>query len=536
MDAATLETLEASGLTVGEPLARGRTGRPGVYRGLDRQDRHVAVRLVDVPAGGAGAAVLRRLSLLKGLRHEGIARVREVIAVPGGRAAVTVDLVAGADLAVVLGARGGLTRSEAARLLDDLGSALAHLHAAGLVHGDVAPGNVVVTTDGGAVLIDVVSGVMETGTAGCAAPEVESGAAPTAASDVYGLARLLELCSQGSASLRERLEPILADALREDPDARPTARALAARAPGIARRGAIELPDGARLAAGALRAAAAAPTRQVPSRRARRRGAAASRAPSSRSRRTGDRAVSPGPSGRRLLAGLLAAAAALCAGALVSGALPALDRTEQDAPSIRIADGDVATVTRSEAPTEPSLSGRASSAGGTTAVPGGLRGEGASTPNPTPATSASVTGAASVLTERDALLNGRDPLEAAVLLTAARDEALTSGDAAALATTTVAGGAAARADAALLTALSDAGERVQGLSTALVGAHLVEVPEAALARWPAATGVAVTLTQSSTGRTSATGKERTVPAQPSRDVVLVLVPGPWRVAEVLPAD
>ena len=38
---------------------------------------------------------------------------------------VTVDLVPGADLAVVLGARGCLTRSEAARLLDDVGSALA---------------------------------------------------------------------------------------------------------------------------------------------------------------------------------------------------------------------------------------------------------------------------------------------------------------------------------------------------------------------------------------------------------------------------
>lgn len=522
MDAATREALEAAGLTVGEPLAHGRRGRPAVHRGLDREDRHVAVRLVDLPEGPAGAVLLRRLAALKGLRHEGIARVREVIAVPGGRAAVTVDLVAGADLAVVLGARCGLTRSEAARLLDDLGSALAHLHAAGLVHGDVAPGNVVVTTQGGAVLVDVVSGVMETGTAGCAAPEVEAGSPPTAASDVYGLARLLELCAEGSASLRERLEPILADALSEDSAERPTARALAARAPGIARPGAVELPDGARLAAGALRAAAHAPTRQVPSRRDRRRGAA------------GRRPWAPVPKGwrrrpgQRVLAGAVAAALLLGAGAVLTDRVPGLDRAVSGLAELWEGGG--------AATPEPGATDAPRSAGARgTAAPSPAAAPTAATVDPTGASQPEPTSTTPGTSERDAVLRGTDPLEAAVVLAAVRDEALAGGDAAALASTTVADGPAAQADAELLTSLKETDEEVRGLSTALTGARAVAAPDTALGDWPEAVAVAVTLSQSASTRTSRSGEVRTVPEQPARDVVLVLVPAPWRVAEVLPA-
>lgn len=526
VDAATREALEAAGLTVGEPLARGRRGRPAVHRGLDRDDRHVAVRLVDLPEGPAGAALLRRLAALRGLRHEGIARVREVIAVPGGRAAVTADLVAGADLAVVLGARGGLTRSEAARLLDDLGSALAHLHAAGLVHGDVAPGNVVVTTQGGAVLVDVVSGVMETGTVGCAAPEVEAGTPPTAASDVYGLARLLELCAEGSASLRERLGPILADALSEDPASRPTARALAARAPGIARPGAIELPDGARLAAGALRAAAHAPTRQVPSRREGRGGVAGPRpwTPRRAPRRAG---LSRRPGGR-FLAYLLAATVLLGAGAALTDRLPGLDRAASLVAELRDDGGDATTEPgATEPPRSAGEDARAAASPAPARTDASEDPTGASRPRPS--------GAAPGTTGRDAVLRGTDPLEAAVALAALRDEALAGGDAVALASTTVAGGPAAQADAELLAALTGAGEEVRGLSTALTGARAVAAPDAALKEWPEAVAVAVTLSQSASTRTSASGEERRVPAQPARDVLLVLVPGPWRVADVLPA-
>ena len=271
LSAADREILADAGLAVGAPMGRIGPDGPRVLRGLDGDGRDVVVHLLDVTEDGGGARTLRRLAELRALRHPALARVREVISLPGDRAVVTVDLVPGADLAVVLGARGCLTRSEAARLLDDVGSALARLHEAGLAHGDVSSANVVITTEGGAVLIDLFGGVMETGTGRWAAPERAGGGPATPASDVYSLGALLRSCATGTAVLGERLDRVLADVLVDDPARRPTARALAARAPEVGAPGVIELTDGARLAAGALRAAAAVPTRQIGSRRGGRR-------------------------------------------------------------------------------------------------------------------------------------------------------------------------------------------------------------------------------------------------------------------------
>lgn len=209
LDADALRILAAAGLTLGEPLGGRRPGRPTPVRGLDRQDRAVSVHLLDLPRGPAGNRVLERLSALRRLRHPGIAPVHEVIALPGERAVVSVELVAGADLAVVLGARGCLGDQECATLLDAVGSALAHLAEQGLTHGDVAPGNVVIALDGHPVLIDLLGGVMETGTEGFAAPERLAGSPATPASDVYSLAALVRDCAGPGAS-GEQLERILA--------------------------------------------------------------------------------------------------------------------------------------------------------------------------------------------------------------------------------------------------------------------------------------------------------------------------------------
>ena len=261
------DELVAAGLAVGEPMGRDRSGRLAPRRALDPDGRDVVVQIVDLSEKAAGARTLRRLADLRSLRNDAIAPVRQVLALPGNRVGVVSDLIAGADLAVVLGARGGLTRSEAARLLDDLGGALAHMHERGMAHGDVAAANVIVSTDGRPVLIDLLGGVLETGTPASAAPERKAGAPATAAADVYSLAALLRQCAAGSPALAERLERVLPDALDPDPAGRPSARDLAARAPEIGLPGVIELPDGARLAAGALRAASSQPTRAVASRR-----------------------------------------------------------------------------------------------------------------------------------------------------------------------------------------------------------------------------------------------------------------------------
>lgn len=129
-----------------------------------------------------------------------------------------------------------------------------------------------------------------------------------------------------------------------------------------------------------------------------------------------------------------------------------------------------------------------------------------------------------------------EPLSGVVVaLCAARDAALVAGDAQALAATTVPGSPAAAADAGLLDALTQAGEQVGDLHTSVSQVQAATVPPDAAATWPGAVAVRVTQAQDPSTRTSQDGT-RTVPAQSARDVVLVLVPGPWRVADVRAAD
>lgn len=491
------DELVAAGLAIGEPMGRDRPGHFAPRRALDTSGRDVVVQVVDVAEGAAGARALRRLADLRLLRSEAIVGVRQVISLPGGRVGVISDLVVGADLAVVLGARGGLTRDEAARLLDDLGAALAHLHERSMAHGDVAAANVIVDTDGRPVLIDLLGGVLETGTESSAAPERGTGGPATAAADVYSLAALLRQCAAGSPALAERLDRVLLDALDPDPARRPSARDLAARAPEIGRPGAIELPDGAGLAAGALRAATAQPTRAVASRRG--------RAPGAR-RPARPRGLTGPPASHRRRAALLglvllmlsAVVVAVGAGALVPGWAPDRILGRDDAPSTAEAS---ASTMAAEAVAQGAADADAADAVAMDAADAGET----------------------------------DMLPVVVELSVTRDAALNEGDAEALASTTAPGSPAALADQALLTALADAGERVEGLDTMV---HSVTSAQAERAGddWPGATVVRVSQSQGPSVRIGADGSRRAVPAQASRDVVLVLVPDPWRVVEVLQAD
>lgn len=494
------DELVAVGLAVGEPMGRDRPGHLAPRRALDDAGNDVVVQVVDVPEGAGGARALRRLADLRLVRNGAIAPVRQVVSLPKGRVAVVSELIVGADLAVVLGARGGLTRDEAARLLDDLGGALAHLHERGMAHGDVAAANVIVGTDGRPVLIDLLGGALETGTGTSAAPERGAGAPASAAADVYSLAALLRQCAAGSPALAERLDRVLPDALDADPESRPSARDLAARAPEIGRPGTIELPDGARLAAGALRAATARPTRDMASRRGRGRGVR--------------RPVRPWgpeghPAGRRRRAGrlglvLLVIVLAVGAGALVRGRLPAWTRG-----------ADAVPVTAALPSSEDPARTEAAEAPGATTGPG---------TEATPTREAADAEATS------------DMMPVVVELSLARDSALNEGDAVALASTTVPGSPAALADEALLAAIIDSGEQIEGLSTTVHSVTGVPVGREAAEGWTGATAVRVSQSQAPSVRIAADGSRRDVPAQARREVVLVLVPDPWRVAEVLQAD
>ena len=507
----------------------GRSTAPSApRRGLDAQGHHVVIRVVDLPHGRGGAGVLRRLADLRVLRHPGLVTVREVVSLPEQRAGVIMDLIDGAGLDVVLGARGRLSVSHLATLLDVLGSALAYLHEHGAAHGDVSVGNVLVTTDGRPVLIDLLGSVMEVGTQDCAAPERIAGAPASAASDVYALARLLTECAGQGGSGARRLKSFLSDALADDPADRPKARDLAARAPQLGQASPVELPDGARLAAGSLRAAARTPTRTVGSRLRSRAGAGpgglrsrlGARADAGRREKKDRDATSrPGRSpaalrwgrgrrqgrGRARFWGL--ATALLTAACLVAWG-PA-----RGLASFRPAwaFGAAPTSTTSTRPSALTDSGAVPSAGSSHAV----------------SESSPSAGQAPRTVEGD----GADMVRVVVALSAARDRALMAADASALAATTVPGSPAAEADTRVLAGLVESGERVADLQTSVAQVTDVALPGDAAVLWQDARAVRVTLSQSPLTRSGAAGT-RTVPALGSRQVVLILVPEPWRVAEV----
>ena len=513
-----LSTLSQQGYTIGEVMGRS-TAPSAPRRGLDAQGRHVVIRVVDLPRGRAGALVLRRLADLRVLRHPGLVTVREVVSLPEHRAGVIMDLVEGAGLDVVLGARGRLNISWLATLLDVLGSALAYLHEHGATHGDVSAGNVLVTTDGHPVLVDLLGSVMETGTQEYAAPERLAGAPASAAGDVYALARLLTECAGQGGTASRRLAGIMTDALAEDPADRPTARDLAARAPQLGQTSPIELPDGARLAAGSLRAAARTPTRTVGSRlRPKARAGFRPRTKSeprkelSTAHRTGavPAAIRWGRragTGRRRnrtwgLAALLLVAICLAAW----GPAKAL-----------VAHRPVWALGAAASPSGPERSLASARSGAPPAV------------SPSPAATGSL--AATASTPAPGGSGGADMASVVVGLSAARDRALMAGDATALAATTVPGSPAAQADTQVLTELFDSGEGAGELHTSISQVTEVALPDDAAAQWPGARAMQVTLSQSASTRSGPAGT-RTVPALAPRRVVLIVVPEPWRVADI----
>jgi hypothetical protein len=105
---------------------------------------------------------------------------------------------------------------QARRVGQHLATGLAARHRAGLAHGDVRTGTVVLGDDGRARL---------------AVPEAPEDADP--AEDVYDLARVLLACLTGSSfgdvppGLPEPWPDLLARMLSEDPAARPTAEHVA---------------------------------------------------------------------------------------------------------------------------------------------------------------------------------------------------------------------------------------------------------------------------------------------------------------------
>ncbi len=201
-------------------LGRGSFGT--VYRAYDPHlARHVALKLLDAPVlPGAPSVAVEEGRLLARVRHANVITVfgADVL---DGRAGLWMELIEGRTLEAILGADGPFGPSETAVIGRQLCSALAAVHACGLLHGDVTARNVMREAGGRVVLMDfgaghdnAAHGGSNRGVAGTpmyVAPEVLAGSRPDPASDVYALGVLLfHLVTGGYPIVARSLDDVVA--------------------------------------------------------------------------------------------------------------------------------------------------------------------------------------------------------------------------------------------------------------------------------------------------------------------------------------
>jgi tRNA A-37 threonylcarbamoyl transferase component Bud32 len=206
-----------------EVLGQGATGI--VYKARDRQlHRLVAIKtLRPRPEDGtaAGACLLAEASAAARLAHPNVVAVHDVVLADGGPH-VVMEYVRGHTLAALLEA-GPWPVERAVRLVVQVCRALAYAHAAGVVHGDIKSGNVIVDatgapkiTDFGVARMGERAGV--TGTPAYMAPEQLQGREGDARSDLFSLAVVLYEAVTGRRPFAgEDVPTVLAGILHDDP-------------------------------------------------------------------------------------------------------------------------------------------------------------------------------------------------------------------------------------------------------------------------------------------------------------------------------
>ena len=246
------------------------TGAMGtVWRATDELlHRDVAVKEVALPPAVGGPErdaayqrTLREARTAARLSHPGVVTVFDVVE-EDGRPWIVMELVQARSLDQVLAQDGPLPPTRAADMGQQLIGALATAHAAGVLHRDVKPSNVLLTPDGRAVLTDFGIATFEgdaqltqtgivMGTPAFTSPERIRGEPATPASDLWSLGATLFAAVQGRGPYQERggalttmnavlhedsptapaagqLGPVISALMRKNPAARPDAAGAAA--------------------------------------------------------------------------------------------------------------------------------------------------------------------------------------------------------------------------------------------------------------------------------------------------------------------
>ena len=183
----------------------GAGGMGNVYRARDRElDEPVALKVLrpEIAANAAALSRFRReVKLARRVTHPNVARVFD-IGDEGGERYLTMELVDGEPLAATLARSGRLGPARAIEVAKAVCAGLGAAHAAGVVHRDLKPDNVLLAKDGRVVVTDFgiaraaaegdakLTGTI-VGTPAYMAPEQVEGKVADERADIYALGAML---------------------------------------------------------------------------------------------------------------------------------------------------------------------------------------------------------------------------------------------------------------------------------------------------------------------------------------------------------
>jgi predicted Ser/Thr protein kinase len=239
----------------------GEGGMGVVYLGVDGEKRRVAIKVLGSAVAGDPSArqrLAREVETMRRVRNRYVAEVLDAD-VDGPAPYIVTRYVQGRTLEDTVRQDGPMRGMALAALAEGLAEALAAIHAAGVVHRDLKPGNVMVDA-GQPVIIDfgiahipdatrLTKTGLVMGTPGYLSPEVIEGSPSSGASDVHAWGATVAYAATGRqpfgagtyqtiffrvlegkpdvAGIPPRLLPFVTAALSTDPQSRPSARWLA---------------------------------------------------------------------------------------------------------------------------------------------------------------------------------------------------------------------------------------------------------------------------------------------------------------------